>query len=93
MGNHPRFCFAVCSTGALLVTENLRGEYFDRRSTPPGIGGKPSFVTGLLQKRHAIPIVFYSYLRQEQAPAAVHADQKSVASDFDVLGSNGLRRR
>ena len=56
-------------------------------------GGKPAFLQVCSRKADAVPSVLDRYLRQQQAAMEAETDEQAVASNFHLIGVNGLRRR
>jgi hypothetical protein len=77
----------------LLLSENFRRKALDGCSLAPGVGGESRFAAGLVQEGLAIPVMLDGDLGEEEAAIAMHADQKTMASDLDIFRGDRLGRR
>ena len=75
-----------------LIAEDFGGEGLEGCAFLPGVRRESSLAAGLLEEGGAVPIVLDGDLRQQQAAAAMLADEQAVASDFNGFRFNRLRR-
>src|SRR4029078_9762900 len=68
-----------------MLAEDLRLEDEDEGAPLPGVCRESGLQTGVLEKRVAIPSVFFRHLRQQQTAAVSQLDDQSVSADFDLL--------
>lgn len=75
-----------------FVSKDFGREGLDGRPVFPCVQRQSCFTAGLFEKSKAVPSVLDWDLGQQQTATAVRTNKKTVASDFDFVSLNGLRR-
>ncbi len=77
----------------IFLSKYFGSEGLDLGPGVPCVEVKAGFSASLFEKRDAIPVMLDGDLGQKQAAATGHADEQTVAADFDGVGRDRLRRR